>query len=71
MVMNAVSGGTANIVHEEPFEIDAEVSSISPITAAAMTFPREFGPVVLVGYRPMQVIVDKPGFMQTVRFPKG
>lgn len=68
MVMNAVSGGSATDVHEEPFEADAEVVSNAPITSAAMQFPNDLGPVVLVGYRPMQVIVDKPGFAQSVRF---
>ena len=68
MVMNAVSGGAATAVHEEPFEANAEIASDAPITSATMQFPHELGPVVLVGYRPMQVVVDKPGFAPGVRF---
>ncbi len=69
VVMNALSGGAITQVHEEPVEIQAEVSSAVPIETAAMQFPRELGPVLLVAYHPVQVMVDKPGFATKVPFP--
>ena len=68
VVMNALSGGVITQVHEEPIEVHAEVSSSVPIKTAAMQFPRELGPVLLVAYHPVQVIVDKQGFATKVPF---
>jgi hypothetical protein len=43
--------------HDQPVEIHADAVSKAPITSIRVSFPQEFGPVLVVSYKPRQVWV--------------
>ena len=67
--MRAVVGGPeAGHLHEPPLEIHAEASAAQPLAAVRTRLPREFGPVLLVSYRPHQTWLEPQGAAVLVGF---
>ena len=54
--------------HEDPLEIHAEVVANVEITSVRVQFPEEFGKVLVVVYRPTQILVEPKTVSPVIRF---
>jgi hypothetical protein len=66
--MQLVVGAGQQHAHATVFEVQAEVTSVAPITAVSVKLPAVIQPALLVWYRPQQVLIDSKLGAKTVRF---
>jgi hypothetical protein len=66
-VMAAMVGDRSH-THEAPIEIRANITDKSPINEATIQFPKEFGKMLIVWYRPKQIWVTPQQPSATMKF---
>lgn len=66
-VMEAMVGSGAH-VHEQPLEIRADITSDKEIKSVNIQFAEEFGKILVVSYRPAQVLVEEKQLSPMIKF---